>query len=281
VIHRFAERELKLKLFQNDPQGAAVPAPLSVKPPARPAIPRREDPEIEELATEELVALDDDGAVPAVLLPASAGAGRSSFARVTLPHDLKPEDLAPAAVLEPVAENRATATPLPTPKPVAPPQGGSLVTGPPVGSNRTQTLHKTLRSGSVVKFDGDVVVFGDVNPGAQIVASGNIAVLGALKGMAHAGCDGDESAFVLAFDLRATQIRIAAKIAVPTGRGLGAEVATVSGDEIVVEPYRAGVPGARKPRPAAPTPPTETESGSSSTSRPADAPRPARLARGR
>jgi septum site-determining protein MinC len=79
---------------------------------------------------------------------------------------------------------------------------------------RTLVLHRTLRSGTTVRFEGDVTIFGDVNPGAQVTASGNVLVLGSFKGMAHVGATGDESAFLLAFDLDPTQLRIARRIAV-------------------------------------------------------------------
>lgn len=73
---------------------------------------------------------------------------------------------------------------------------------------RSLVLERGLRSGQVVSFNGDVTVFGDVNPGAQLVVSGNIIVLGALKGLVHAGSEGDHSATVLAFDFQPNQLRI-------------------------------------------------------------------------
>ncbi|MED5370548.1 MAG: septum site-determining protein MinC [Myxococcota bacterium] len=73
---------------------------------------------------------------------------------------------------------------------------------------RQLTLERGLRSGQAVSFNGDVTVFGDVNPGAQLVASGNIVVLGALKGMVHAGSEGDEQRIVMAFDFQPSQLRI-------------------------------------------------------------------------
>jgi len=106
---------------------------------------------------------------------------------------------------------------------------------------RTMTAQKTLRSGANLRFDGDVLLFGDVNPGAQIIASGNIVVLGAMKGLAHAGAAGDESAYIMAFDLRPTQIRIGQHIAIPTertGDRPTAEIAQVIEGRIVIDSYR-------------------------------------------
>lgn len=75
-------------------------------------------------------------------------------------------------------------------------------------------IRNTLRSGALVEFDGNIIVFGDVNPGAQIIASGNIVVMGYLKGIAHAGSKGDMEAFVAANRLDPIQLRIANYIAI-------------------------------------------------------------------
>lgn len=66
-----------------------------------------------------------------------------------------------------------------------------------------------LRSGQAIRYDGSVVVVGDMNPGSEIIAGGNIIVMGALKGMVHAGCNGDDTCFVSALVLAPTQLRIA------------------------------------------------------------------------
>ncbi len=67
----------------------------------------------------------------------------------------------------------------------------------------------TLRSGQNIVSEGHIIVLGDVNPGAEISAVGNIVVLGQLKGVAHAGMEGDEKATVTALMLQPTQLRIA------------------------------------------------------------------------
>lgn len=71
----------------------------------------------------------------------------------------------------------------------------------------------TLRGGQVLHHKGNIVVVGDVNPGAELVAGGDVLVFGRLAGIAHAGAQGDENARILAVDLRATQLRIATFIA--------------------------------------------------------------------
>ncbi len=67
----------------------------------------------------------------------------------------------------------------------------------------------TLRSGQNLHSDAHLVILGDVNPGAEITATGNVVVLGALRGIVHAGTSGDRKASVSALILNPTQIRIA------------------------------------------------------------------------
>lgn len=76
-------------------------------------------------------------------------------------------------------------------------------------SGRTLFITRHLRSGQRVSYAGNVVVLGDVNPGAEIIATGHILVMGSLRGLAHAGCKGDERALVAALKLLPTQLRIA------------------------------------------------------------------------
>ena len=103
---------------------------------------------------------------------------------------------------------------------------------------RTLLTSRTLRSGTQVRFDGDVTVFGDVHSGAEIVASGNVMVMGKLSGMAHAGADGDEHCFVFALHMAPTQIRVASQIAVvPHGNAREPEIAQLQGQSVVVQPF--------------------------------------------
>ncbi len=116
---------------------------------------------------------------------------------------------------------------------------------------RILPVTRTLRSGKQVRYDGDILVYGDVNPGAHVVATGNIVVFGALKGVAHAGAHGDTGATVLAFDMRPTQVRIARKIAIPGPRPPSAvttpQLAALRGEpddlRVVIEPFQGRFPG--------------------------------------
>lgn len=70
-------------------------------------------------------------------------------------------------------------------------------------------VNKTIRSGTRIDYPGNIVIVGDVNPGAEIVAGGSVIVWGRVRGMIHAGAKGDRSAFICALDLSANQLRIA------------------------------------------------------------------------
>lgn len=76
-------------------------------------------------------------------------------------------------------------------------------------AGKTGEFYKgTLRSGQVLDCETSVVVIGDVNPGAKVISKGNIVILGALKGNAYAGANGNELAFVAALDMDPVQIKI-------------------------------------------------------------------------
>lgn len=72
----------------------------------------------------------------------------------------------------------------------------------------TLYVQRTLRSGQNLTSDGNIVIIGDVNPGAEIVAKGDITVWGVLGGIAHAGSDGNTYSRIRALKLHAIQLRI-------------------------------------------------------------------------
>ena len=199
AITRFAERELKLKLF---------PVP---EPEIEPEIEPEDDTEpVDEIETE----TEDEIELE--------------------PEDPTEDETGPDPDPAPTVEHAARVAPAPSEDDDS---GG-------VRGRRTLTVERTLRSGHSVRFEGDIIVMGDVNPGAQVIASGNVMIFGALKGLAHAGATGDDEAFILAFDLRPTQLRIARKIAIPPERAADArvetEVARIVGDHVVIQPYQIG-----------------------------------------
>jgi septum site-determining protein MinC len=100
-------------------------------------------------------------------------------------------------------------------------------------------MQRTLRSGFRVQFKGHIVVIGDVNPGAEIIASGSVVVWGRLRGLVHAGAEGNDQATVCALDLSPTQLRIAGKIAAPPQRRgkISPETAHLNNGQVVAESW--------------------------------------------
>lgn len=76
--------------------------------------------------------------------------------------------------------------------------------------NSDTKFHKgSLRSGQKLEYEGSIVLIGDLNGGAEIIAGENIAVIGALRGVAHAGAKGNKKAIITAGTIEAPQLRIA------------------------------------------------------------------------
>jgi len=78
-----------------------------------------------------------------------------------------------------------------------------------IATSETKFHKGSLRSGQRIEFEGSLVVIGDVNPGAEVIAGENIIILGDLRGLAHAGAKGNRDAIIEAVSIYATQIRIA------------------------------------------------------------------------
>ena len=77
-----------------------------------------------------------------------------------------------------------------------------------VATSETKFHKGSLRSGQRLEFEGSIVIIGDVNAGAEVVASENIVILGILRGLAHAGAKGNKDAVIEAVEIDAAQIRI-------------------------------------------------------------------------
>lgn len=111
-----------------------------------------------------------------------------------------------------------------------------------VACHETSFFHRgTLRSGRRIDSKGHIIIIGDVNPGAELHAVGNIIVMGSLRGFVHAGCQGDSEACVVALKLHPTQLRIGKYITrPPDGDTQGPdypELARVKNDQIIIEPH--------------------------------------------
>ncbi|PKB79464.1 MAG: septum site-determining protein MinC [SAR202 cluster bacterium Io17-Chloro-G9] len=103
-----------------------------------------------------------------------------------------------------------------------------MSSGPDVADTQTKTsprrgrqadalfIKTTCRSGESIRYSGDVVVLADVNPGAEIVADGDVVVFGRLRGVAHAGAGGDSKATIIARQLEAPRLQIGQYIGLPS-----------------------------------------------------------------
>lgn len=145
-----------------------------------------------------------------------------------------------------LTEVEASSTPLPAASPL--PQVTSEIAQPaqePREVADTLFLRRTIRSGQAIHHSSNVIVLGDVNPGAEIIAGGDIVVWGVLRGMVHAGYPNNEHALVCSLQLVPVQLRIAHLLSRPPD-GFEVqprpEVATIRNGQIVVEAWVNGRP---------------------------------------
>ncbi len=78
-----------------------------------------------------------------------------------------------------------------------------------INETLTKVFDGSLRSGKKLEFEGSLVIIGDINAGAEVIAGDHIIVLGTIRGLAHAGARGNRKAMIIANEIDATQIRIA------------------------------------------------------------------------
>lgn len=120
-------------------------------------------------------------------------------------------------------------------------------------TGRTGEFYRgTLRSGQCVECETSLIVLGDVNPGAKIIAKGNIVVLGSLRGNAYAGASGNENAFIAALDMDPLLLKIGNTYGRSSDRGayfamknrrktMEPQIATAHEDQIMIEPITQGL----------------------------------------
>lgn len=157
-------------------------------------------------------------------------------AQTAAPEPLAVPPAAPALEEQPLAEPPAPRAPA-----VAP--AARLQTSDADGE-RAFFLRRNVRSGQVVRHTGSVVIVGDVNPGAEIWATGDVIVWGRLRGTVRAGSSGNADAVICALEMHPLQLRIGDCIARPDdadrkGRPYP-EIARVRDGAVVVEPWTAG-----------------------------------------
>ena len=104
----------------------------------------------------------------------------------------------------------------------------------------TVVISRTIRSGARIESTGSAIILGDVNAGAEILAADDIIVIGNLRGIAHAGANGNEGAIIWAQRILSPQLRIAGALAQAGDHGgvtNGAEVAHLRDGNIVLRPW--------------------------------------------
>ncbi len=138
-------------------------------------------------------------------------------------------------VTETTAQNLGMATRLSKPR-----QSDDQGTPEAIPENAALWVQQTVHSGQKVAYEGHVVIFGDVNPGAEIVAGGSVIVWGRLRGVVHAGAQGDEKAVVCALEMSPTQLRIASEIAVSPKKEKKnqPEIAHLQDGNLIAEPWQ-------------------------------------------
>lgn len=109
-----------------------------------------------------------------------------------------------------------------------------------INTSNTKFYKGSLRSGQKIEFEGSLVIIGDVNSGAEVIAEENIVVLGILRGLAHSGAKGNKDAIIAAEKILSPQIRIADKIAELERKNLDKEIIKTFAflnekEEIVIE----------------------------------------------
>lgn len=106
----------------------------------------------------------------------------------------------------------------------------------------TVIVARTVRSGGRIESTGSVVVLGDVNAGAEIIANDDIIVVGTLRGLAHAGAGGNEKAVVWAERILSPQLRIGSAVAQAGEQDQavkGPEVAHLKDGVILLRPWNS------------------------------------------
>lgn len=139
----------------------------------------------------------------------------------------------------PVTENTAQVLGLATKLSVPKPEGNIRTADTNLPGEDAIFIQRTLRSGLRVATHGHVVVLGDVNPGAEIIADGNVIIWGRLRGSVHAGASGNEDCVVCALEINPTQLRIANifYVAPQKKKKIGPETVRLNQGQTVIEPW--------------------------------------------
>jgi len=169
----------------------------------------------------------------------------TNTATLAIPEPVDPIiELAPVTLAEPVALPELPDPALEITKTAVPLALAATAESELATASETRIVVGPIRSGVILTHTGNLFIFGDVNPCAEVRATGNIVVLGRLRGTAHAGI-GQDVAFVLALRLEPQQLRIGRMVARAADSDLPAaeaEIAYGTSDRIVVERYAGRLP---------------------------------------
>lgn len=108
-----------------------------------------------------------------------------------------------------------------------------------IHEGRTKFIRKAIRGGQKIEYQGNIVIIGDVNNGAEVYAGGNIIVLGSIRGNVFAGGNKNREAIIAAFSLQPEVLKIGDILAISpdSEKPIYPEVAKVKDNTIIVEPY--------------------------------------------
>ena len=114
---------------------------------------------------------------------------------------------------------------------------------PQVQPTSPKIIYKTFRSGTVLREERSIIIYGDVNAGAIVESGGNITVFGAIRGSVHAGLQSLDPAYIMAVTLQPTQLKIGVLRANPEvlqsiPRRWSPAIAHPSKGKIIVEDFR-------------------------------------------
>lgn len=113
--------------------------------------------------------------------------------------------------------------------------------------NIPETLYvkSGLRAGHLIRYPGNVIIYGDVNPSAEIIAEGDVMIWGTCRGIIHAGSNKDKNASISALKFNNCQLRISESTLDLSRNNIktksyknnffhGAELAKLENDEIII-----------------------------------------------
>ncbi len=122
------------------------------------------------------------------------------------------------------------------------PEETHIPDAPELGDGTALFVNRTLRSGARVDFTGHVILLGDVNPGAEVIAEGNIVIWGRLRGSVHAGAKGNQSSVVCALDFSPIRLQIADSVMNNTEKGDTSKPVTafIQNERVVLEIWQTG-----------------------------------------